>query len=154
MEKSLQETHAPNGICFGCGPANPKGLKIRSFAVGEELHCTWSPAEHHQAFPGMLNGGILGSVLDCHCNWTAAWHLMKKNQLDEMPCTVTANYSVQLLKPTPAGQELQLRAWVHESTDKKATIHSELSCGGEVCAKCTGLFVAVKPSHPAYHRWG
>ena len=45
--KSLQETYAPNNRCFGCGPANEKGLRIRSFVEGDELVCDWTPAEHH-----------------------------------------------------------------------------------------------------------
>jgi len=28
-----------------------------------------------------------------------------------------------------------------------------LLAGGELCAACRGVFVAVKPGHPAYHRW-
>jgi hypothetical protein len=36
-----------------------------------------APEAHHEAFPGMLNGGIAGALLDCHSNWTAAHHLMK-----------------------------------------------------------------------------
>ena len=28
---SLQERYAPKGICFGCGCANPRGLRIRSY---------------------------------------------------------------------------------------------------------------------------
>ncbi len=39
--------------------------------------CDFTPEPHHQAFPGMLNGGIIGALLDCHSNWTAAYHLMK-----------------------------------------------------------------------------
>ena len=31
MEASLQERHAPKNRCFGCGPANEKGLRIKSF---------------------------------------------------------------------------------------------------------------------------
>ncbi len=63
-EKSLQETFAPNGICFGCGVANEKGLRIRSFEneAGEYV-AEWKAEEHHQAFPGMLTGGIIGSLL-------------------------------------------------------------------------------------------
>ena len=34
-----------------------------------------------------------------------------------------------------------------------ATVESELSSDGVVTATCTGLFVAVKPGHPAYSRW-
>ncbi|NBX75534.1 MAG: PaaI family thioesterase, partial [Proteobacteria bacterium] len=34
---SLQETYAPHNACFGCGPANSKGLRIRSFAQDAEV---------------------------------------------------------------------------------------------------------------------
>ena len=32
MEKTaaLQDLYSPNSICFGCGPANEKGLHIKS----------------------------------------------------------------------------------------------------------------------------
>ena len=67
-EKSLQETYAPNMACFGCGPANEKGLHIRSFPDGDEVVATFEPATYQEAFPGMLSGGIIGTLLDCHCN--------------------------------------------------------------------------------------
>jgi hypothetical protein len=58
-EKSLQETYAPNGICFGCGVRNEKGLRIRSISRRRRSCAEWHAEEHHQAFPGMLNGGIV-----------------------------------------------------------------------------------------------
>ncbi len=153
-EQSLQETFAPNGVCFGCGVANEKGLQIRSFAVNEDETITeWHAEKHHEAFPGMLSGGICGTLLDCHSNWTAAYHLMKKNGKTEPDCTVTAEYSVKLLRPTPSGETITLRARIIESTERKAIVEAELKAGGEVCATCKGAFVAVKPGHPAYHRW-
>lgn len=109
--------------------------------------------EHHQAFPGMLSGGIIGTLLDCHSNWTAAHFLMKKNGKTEPDCTVTANYSVKLLRPTPFDALLKLTAKVVESTEDRATVEAELIANGKVCATCRGLFVAVKEGHPAYHRW-
>ncbi|MCC7403508.1 MAG: PaaI family thioesterase [Bdellovibrionales bacterium] len=150
---SLQKQFAPHSICFGCGPANQKGLRIESFPDGESVVAEWTPDSHHEAFPGMLNGGIIGSLLDCHSNWTAAWHLMNKNQLTAPPCTVTADYSVQLLRPTPSATPVRLVSRVVESTERKAIIEAELYSGAELCAKCRGTFVAVKPGHPAYHRW-
>jgi acyl-coenzyme A thioesterase PaaI-like protein len=153
-EKSLQETFAPNGICFGCGAANEKGLRIRSFAMNEgETVCEWQAEAHHQAFEGMVSGGIIGTLLDCHSNWTAAYHLMQKNGKSEPDCTVTAEYVVKLLRPTPFAETIRLRARIVESNERKAVIEAELEAGGEVCATCTGVFVAVKPGHPAYHRW-
>jgi acyl-coenzyme A thioesterase PaaI-like protein len=151
--KSLQETYAPENACFGCGPANPKGLHIRSFVRGDEVVAEWQPSKQYEAFEGMLNGGIVGALLDCHCNWAATWHLMKKTGADKPPCTVTADYSIKLLRPTPTDQPLKLVARTVESTDSRATVEGELIAHDKVCATCRGTFVAVKPGHPAYHRW-
>src|SRR5687768_1235674 len=62
--KSLQETYAPNNRCFGCGPSNEQGLRIRSFESGDEVVCDWTPQPHHLAFTGIVNGGIIGAILD------------------------------------------------------------------------------------------
>jgi hypothetical protein len=119
-EKSLQETYAPANACFGCGPANPKGLHIRSFVSGDEVVAEWQPSKEYEAFEGMLNGGIIGALLDCHCNWAATWHLMKKTGADKPTCTVTADYSIKLLRPTPTDQPLRLVARTVESTDNRS----------------------------------
>lgn len=158
LPQSLQEKFAPKSICFGCGPANLKGLRIRSFpdprGSGDSATiCEWNAETHHEAFPGMLNGGIIGSLLDCHSNWTAAYHLMKSRNLNEPPCTVTADFHVRLLRPTPSNKPVTLKAHVIEFKEDRATIEAELWCGEKICATCRGLFVAVKEGHPAYHRW-
>jgi acyl-coenzyme A thioesterase PaaI-like protein len=152
-EKSLQEQYAPNNACFGCGPANPDGLHIRSFPRNGEVTAEWQPEEKYEAFPGVLNGGIIGSLLDCHCNWTAAYHLMKQAGDDHAPCTVTAEYSIKLLRPTPTAGAVQLSAKVVDSKGDRATVEGTLSAGGKVCATCRGVFVAVTEGHPAFHRW-
>lgn len=151
--KSLQETYAPNNRCFGCGPANEKGLRIRSFAEGNELVCEWRPEPHHLAFEGMVNGGIIGAILDCHSNWTAAYHLMRKRGASELPATVTSDFHVTLKRPTPMDATLHLRAHVVESTDDRALIEATVEANGKVTATCRGTFVAVKEGHPAYFRW-
>ena len=151
--QSLQEFYAPANACFGCGPANPDGLHIRSFVHGDEVVAQWTPEEKYEAFPGVLNGGIIGALLDCHCNWTAAWYLMKKSGEDRPPCTVTADYAIKLLRPTPTNDSVSLSAKVVESEGNKATVEGTLSGGGKVCATCRGTFVAVKEGHPAFHRW-
>jgi acyl-coenzyme A thioesterase PaaI-like protein len=153
MEQSLQEKYAPNNACFGCGPANEKGLRIRSFAVADEVVAKWMPEKHHEAFPGMLNGGIIGALLDCHSNWTAAWHLMNQSGEDRPPCTVTAEYSIKLLRPTPTDQPVKLVARIVESKTDRAVVEAQLIAHEKVCATCRGTFVAVTPGHPAYHRW-
>jgi acyl-coenzyme A thioesterase PaaI-like protein len=153
QERSIQETYSPEGICFGCGPKNEKGLRIRSFADGDEFIAEWHAEPHHQAFPGVLNGGIIGTLFDCHSNWAAAHHLMEKAQAVTPPCTVTAEFAVKLRRPTPSTAPVTLRARVVESGDDRARVEVTLESGGTVCASGSGTFVAVKPGHPAYHRW-
>jgi len=155
MTKSLQETYAPTNRCFGCGPSNERGLRIRSFVDedGETIVCEFQPAEYHLAFEGVLNGGIIGTLLDCHSNWTAAYHLMKSFGGEEPPCTVTADFHVKLKRPTPTGVPVFLKAMPSSVEGKKAIIEAELIAGDRVCATCTGTFVAVGEGHPAFHRW-
>ena len=104
MSQSLQDQYAPNNQCFGCGPANEKGLRIKSRVENGEVVCDFTPEPHHHAFPGMLNGGIIGALLDCHSNWTGAMALMKARGEAEPPCTVTSEFHVKLRRPTPSGR--------------------------------------------------
>jgi acyl-coenzyme A thioesterase PaaI-like protein len=151
--ESLQDQYAAKSICFGCGPANEKGLQIKSVVEGDEVVAHWTPADHHEAFPGMLNGGIVGALLDCHANWAASWALMQARGADEPPCTVTAEFTVKLRRPTPSKSPLELRARVVRIEDPKAEVEGELISEGKVTARVTGLFVAVGQDHPAFHRW-
>ncbi len=132
--EALQERYSPDSICFGCGPANERGLHVRSFVEGDEVVATWQPEPHHQAFPGMLNGGIVGALLDCHSNWTAANHLMTQAGLDAPPCTVTADYAVRLKRPTPVDAPVRLRARVVESSEDRAVVEATMTSGDAVTA--------------------
>ena len=151
--KSLQDTYGPSTACFGCGPANPQGLRIKSFAEGDGCVAEFRAQQHHEAFPGVVNGGIIGALLDCHSNWTAMWALMQKTGVKTPPCTVTADFHVVLKRPTPIDAVLKLRARAVELGEDRAVIDATLEANGKVCATCKGTFVAVKEGHPAFHRW-
>jgi len=155
-EPSLQDRYAPAGRCFGCGPANPVGLHVGSRpdpADPAALVAVFTPLPEHEAFARVVNGGILGTLLDCHMNWTAAWHLMRARGVDRPPTTVTLDYSIRMRRPTPSGRPIALRARVVESGDDRATVEGEIRSDGVVTATGRGTFVAVKPGHPAYDRW-
>ena len=152
-DKSVQLEYAPNSICFGCGPANADGLRIESHRIDNGLVMEYLPNDSHQAFPGMINGGIIGTLLDCHGNWTAAVGLMDQNRLSEPPCTVTDSYSVILRRPTPLGERLIVTSQITEIEGNKVKVELLLEANGKICASGEGLFVAVKEGHPAYHRW-
>jgi acyl-coenzyme A thioesterase PaaI-like protein len=152
-EQSLQDRYAPHNRCFGCGPANEKGLRIKSFPEGNDMLAEFTPEPHHEAFDGVLCGGIIGTLLDCHMNWTAAFHLMEINCLDGPPCTVTADYKVEMKRPTPTDRKLRIVAWVKKASTDRALVAGQIEADGKITATGEGTFVAVKEGHPAYHRW-
>jgi acyl-coenzyme A thioesterase PaaI-like protein len=78
---------------------------------------------------------------------------MRRAGDESPPCTVTAEYSVKLLRPTPTDAPVVLTARVVEAREDRATVEVELVAGAKICATGRGTFVAVKPGHPAYHRW-
>lgn len=156
QEPSLQERWAPDNRCFGCGPANPQGLRISSFVAGEgdEVVCDWTPAKHHESFENCLNGGVIGALFDCHGNWTAGWHLMQRDGLDRPPVTVTADFEVCMRRPTPTDGPVHIAAQVTASDGRKVEVEATLTAGGRITAAFCGHFVAVGRDHPAAARHG
>lgn len=152
-ETALQDRYAPATTCFGCGPANANGLRVKSRVVGDEVVADWSARPEHEAFAGTLNGGIVGTLIDCHSNWTAIDHLMRESGDETPPSTVTADLTVRFVRPTPTAGPIRLRAHVVSSEGRRVTVDSTLEAGGEVCATGRATFVAVGPGHPAYGRW-
>ncbi len=141
--RSIQENYWPDGMCFGCGPSNDKGLHIRSFPSGDQVTAEWTPQPHHQAFPGVLNGGIIGVLLDCHSN-AAAWWALTDGGREPGP-TVTAEYAIKLLRPTPVDGPLNLVARAVEVSGRRARVEAQLEVAGEVTATSVGTFVRPKP---------
>jgi acyl-coenzyme A thioesterase PaaI-like protein len=153
-DPSLQERHAPEGRCFGCGPRNADGLRIRSFEAPDgSVVADWQPRTEHEAFDGFLNGGVIGTLIDCHSNWTAIAALLERSGATEAPSTVTAEYEVKFRRPTPSDRPLRLIGRALEVADDRATVETTLEVDGVVTATGRAMFVAVKPGHPAYGRW-
>jgi len=155
-ERSLQERYAPASRCFGCGPANPDGLRLRSFEADEGwLTASWLPDVRFEAFDDALNGGIVGTLLDCHGNWAAVTHLMRASGADEAPGCVTAELSLRYHRPTPTrAGPLTVRSHVLDASTDRATVESILAGpDGVPTATARGTFVAVRPDHPAHDRW-
>lgn len=150
--QSLQDQYAPHSICYGCGPANALGFQLKSTVEGEHVIAHYYPKPAHHAFPGVLNGGVIGTLLDCHCNWAASFYLMQKNALSAPPTVVTSEYTIKLRRPTPMNKRLTLIASLVSIDGHKVVTSAEMFCDNKLCATCDAVFIAVKPDHPAYHR--
>jgi len=154
LTPSLQERFAPDGRCFGCGPRNEHGLRIRSFEAADgTVVAEWSARPEHQAFDGFLNGGILATLVDCHSNWTAIAAMLAAEPGRPTPSTVTAELSVRFRRPTAADRPIRLVGRVVELSADRATIETTVESGGQVTATGRASFVAVGPGHPAFGRW-
>lgn len=153
MADNLQDRYAPNGVCFGCGPKNRRGLRLKSIPLGDTVKAEWQPKPQHVAFGNFGNGGIISVLMDCHGNWTAAYVLMKSRHLRSPPGTVTSEYTVKFLHPSPITAKWQLCAWATKVEGDSVNVSGALKVDGVVTSTMKGLFVAVKKSHPAFYRW-
>lgn len=151
---SLQERYAPEGRCFGCGPRNEQGLQIRSFEAPDgSVVAEWQPRPEHEAFDGFVNGGILGTLIDCHSNWTAIASLLRRSSAPQAPSTVTAELSIRYRRPTRSDRPLHVTGRAIEAGDRRVVVETTIETGGEVTAVGRATFVVVGPDHPAFGRW-
>ncbi len=122
------QDHMPENVCFGCGK-NHEGLQIKSYWEGEESVCVWQSEEKYHGWSDLMNGGIIATLVDCHCMGTAmanAYRAEDRN-LDSEPVYryATGTLSVKYLKPTP-NTEVELRARVVEVKDRKTVLKCEV----------------------------
>jgi acyl-coenzyme A thioesterase PaaI-like protein len=132
--------------CWGCGKNNKEGLQIKSYWEGDETVCTWQPENYHLAFLGVTCGGIIASIIDCHCLNTAISAAYKAQGRDfgTKPTIgyVTGTLTVKYLKPTPINKPIVLRARIKETTERKIIVTCSVFSKKKECAK--GELVAIK----------
>ncbi len=64
LPKVTLNTDLDEGFCFGCGCNNPIGLKLKFVPDGDGIRTEFTPDKLYQGWPGLLHGGILGTVID------------------------------------------------------------------------------------------
>jgi acyl-coenzyme A thioesterase PaaI-like protein len=139
----------PSGTCYGCGPANPKGLHIKSYWSddGSEVLSTIQPGpEYNAGFPNVMYGGLVASLIDCHSIWTAIATTYREEGREHgsSPAIsyVTGSLNVSYLKPTPLDTPIVLRARVTDLQARKAMVTCDVYAGGTKTAE--GTVVAVR----------
>jgi hypothetical protein len=146
---ALQDLAAPDGICYGCGSAHPHGLHVKSHWHEDGVHlvCTHLPDADFSGWPGLVYGGLIGMLVDCHSNWTAmAYHYRAEGREPgtepRIDC-VTGHLGVKFLKPTPMGVPLTLKARVEGETARKTRVVCEVYAGDVLTALGDSTFVRV-----------
>ncbi len=153
MPESLQDICFPDGHCYGCGPAHPEGLHIKSYWSddGRYVVCRFDPpARFTSGFRNAMYGGMIASLIDCHSNWTAMafGYKAEGREPGTLPliASVTGSLGVKYLKPTPMDRTIHLRAWVEGQVGRKTRVHCELGPEGEITALGDSTFVRIDPS--------
>lgn len=145
-ESTFFQSHMPENVCFGCGH-NHDGLQIKSYWDGEESVCDWQSQEKYHGWRNLMNGGIIATLIDCHCMCTAMADAYRKEErmLDSEPeyRYATGTLSVKYLKPTP-NTKVQLRAKVVEVKGRKTILQCDLfSESGEKTAEANVIAIRV-----------
>ena len=121
------QDHMPENVCYGCGH-NPDGLHIKSYWEGEEALCHWESKEKFHGWSNLMNGGIMATLIDCHCMGTAMAHAYKQEgrHLDSQPeyRYATGTLNVKYLKPTP-NTKVTLRASILEVKGRKTVLRCD-----------------------------
>lgn len=152
---ALQDLGAPDGICFGCGPKNVNGLKIKSYWDVDNLHVitTYTPNAKYTGWPSLVYGGLIGCLVDCHSNWTviANHYRIEDREVGTLPrieC-VTGTLSVKYIKPTPMGVKLTLKARVEGKVERKTRVLCEVYADNLLTALGDSIFVRVEANELA-----
>jgi acyl-coenzyme A thioesterase PaaI-like protein len=147
-EPSVQDRLYPTLTCFGCGPANPAGLRLKSYADGDGVTATFVPMPQHDNGFGSVNGGILSTVLDCHSAAAVFSEAARRGWVGEdgLPLPyVTAGLDVRFLRPAPLAGPLLLTGSVTDADEGEMTAAVELSGEGQVRATGVAVWKRFRP---------
>ncbi len=145
--KSLQEENLMKQ-CFGCGCENEHGLKIKSYWQGDNSVCTWEAKPYYTGGkPGIVYGGMLASLIDCHSVNTTISHAYKiENRSpgsDPVLIYLTAQLNISYKKPTAIEKEIVLKAKVTRVEGKKTWVECTVSSDNQICVEGKVLAIRV-----------
>lgn len=140
-EKAIQDHYPPKfAHCFGCGPANPHGLKLKSYLRGVRTEARFTPDSRYSGgVPDNVYGGMIASLLDCHGTASAAAFAYRDRGRimgdgDPPIRFVTASLHIDYRRPTPLGTELLITGSLMSIEGRKAFVSLALHADGEECA--------------------
>jgi uncharacterized protein (TIGR00369 family) len=141
--KPAMITLAPNPTnhCFGCGGANDDGMKLTFVQDNDKRRIIgrFVLGERYQGGGGMGHGGIIATLLDEAMGKVCRFREVR---------AVTAELSVEYLKPVRVQEEIVVEGW--EEADQKGRnlfhVGEIRNSAGDVLARGRARFVVVGES--------
>ena len=147
-DDAIQDRLFPDMNCFGCGPANPKGLRLKSYRADGYVVASFVPWPEHDNGGGYLNGGIISTVLDCHSAAAVLDEATERGYLtpDDVDLAyVTAGLDVRFLRPSPLREPVELRAVITSASEAEITARAELIFEGKPRATADAVWKRWRP---------
>ena len=129
--------HKAQNRCFGCGAANPTGLRLEFLAAedGSVVSLATVP-EAFDGHPGYLHGGIIATLLD---------EAMSKAVRALGLTAMTRQMEIDYRRPVPSGAPLRLEGRIVRGEGRKHWTEAKiLNAKGIVLAEAKGLFIEVR----------
>jgi uncharacterized protein (TIGR00369 family) len=129
----------PDNGCFGCGGANPRGMRL-SFEQDDERQRITGRFQigcDYQGGSGFLHGGIIAVLLD---------EVMSKASRFHGEHAVTADLRVEYLRPIRVDQEIVIEGFVARRDGRQLYHEGEIrNATGDLLARGQGRFVVIDP---------
>jgi uncharacterized protein (TIGR00369 family) len=132
--------HGALNHCFGCGLANPSGLRLRFFIdEAGAIVCHTRLARRFAGPPGHAHGGIIATLLD---------EAMSKANRARNILAMTRHLEIDYLRPVPLAVPLTLTARHTEAHSRVHHCAAQIAdASGQILATGKAVFIAVNPDH-------
>ncbi len=146
-QKIYFQDYMEGNVCFGCGKDNPEGLQIKSYWEEDEAVCIWNSKDKYHGWPSLMNGGILATLVDCHCMCTAMAHAYKieGRAMGTEPTYkyATGTLSIKYIRPTSNDHPVVLKAKVEDVKGRKTTVVCDVYSSDQKTAEAKVIAIRV-----------
>jgi uncharacterized protein (TIGR00369 family) len=124
-------------ICFGCGPDNEFGLKLKLEFDDDTKTAFGEYAAHEllEGLPNIIHSGIVSTILD-------ETMITVNKYLEVM--AITSEITVRYLQPAFINENLYIRGWFVKKSkrviENRAEIENEM---GKIVARAKGKYIEV-----------
>ncbi len=125
--------------CFACGTANPIGLNLEFYRVGNSICSDVTLKKNYEGWDGMAHGGIISTLLDEVMSWTILYL--------RGVFFVTRKMEVKYIKPVLIGVPLTVQGELREEKGERL-IRAQakiVDAQGRMLSRAVGEFVQLPP---------
>lgn len=123
--------------CFACGTANPIGLGLHFFRLGDRVGTEVTLERNHEGWENMSHGGITSTLLDETMSWAVMYF--------KRAFFVTRKMELKYVRPVPIGTPLTVTAKVSGGENTRIRCQGEIRDGsGRLYVRSRGEFVLLE----------